>query len=231
MPLIDHRGAAQQAFAASATSRAVTLPATVGDNDIAIYYLYIENNTVQTITKPANATELARETNTTTNPDFHTHVFWERLTAADASQTRTFSWTTASGCSLGCTVLLDGITTGDPNDATKTFTTNAAASANYVAPDITPVTQPHMEMSHAASFGGPSSWTIPGGMTAYSFTSDTTANAYLRRTTTVAPGTRTHVAVSARWTAGHMLIKEATGGPPPPTAEPPRMRTLRGAGV
>lgn len=212
MPTIDHRGSATQAFA-TGTSRQITLPATVGNNDLAFYYLYIENNTVQTITAPGGATELARETNTTTNPDFHVHVFWERLSSSDASQTRTFSWASSSGCSLGCSVFLDGITTGDPQDATKTFTTNAAGSLNLVAPDITPATQPHMETSHAASFGGPSSWTIPSGMTAYGFTSDTTGNAYLRRTTTSAPGVRTHVVnVSARWTAGHMLVKEATGG-------------------
>lgn len=220
MPTIDHRGATTQAFA-TATSRQVTLPATVGNNDIAYYYLYVENNTLQTITKPnANVTELDVETQTGTNPDFHTHVFRERLVVGDAGATRTFSWTNSSGCSLGCTVILDAITTGAPEDATKTFTIGPSNNTNLTAPDITPATQPHMEMTHAASFAGPTTWTIPAGMTAYSFQSDTTANAYLRRTTTSAPGTRNHVVnASGRWTAGHVLLKEATAAAA--TAIPP----------
>lgn len=218
---IDHRASATQAYNAGATSRAVTVPASVATNDIAYAYLYIENNTVQTITPPSGYTELARETQTGTTPDYHIHVFWKRLAASEASTTHTFSWSTSSGCSLGMTVILEAITSGAPEDATKTFTIGPNNNTNLTAPDITPATQPHMEMSHASSFAGPASWTIPSGMTAYSFTSDTAANAYLRRTTTSAPGTRNHVVDAlGRWTAGHVLLKEATASSIPPGLGP-----------
>lgn len=209
------RASATQAFSSGATSRVFTVPASVEDGDISWVVLYVENNTVQTITTPGTETwtEIAPEPNTTTNPDFHVHQFWARLAASSAGTTRTFSWSTSSGCSIGMVLIDNGIASGDPQDATVTFTTNAAGNVNLVAPDITPATQPHMEMTAAASFAGPSSWTVPSGM-AYTnaWTSDTTALAYLRRTSTSAPGVRTHVVnASGRWIANHILIKEETG--------------------
>lgn len=189
-----------------------TIPAGTPAGSAVVVELYLEGNTAPTVTQTAGPTMTGfpgnNYTNTGSNPDMHVRAFWLRTQAADAGVDIVFTvsanW---RGGLLGC--WQNGKSSGllSPNPTASTAT---AASASHVAPDITPGAQPHLELVIVGAFAG-AVWTVPTGMTELA-ESENVYMAYLYRTTTAAPGTRTASGSNTQYKAIHALLLEETDG-------------------
>jgi hypothetical protein len=193
----------------------VNAGASVGDYILVV--LYGEGNTAPTIGLPSGEGYVSvgtnPRTNTGTNPDFHCWVYRKLAESGDAGQTHTF--TVSASWRAGFMVVISNPDQTTPEDAAPTHSTATTASTSHTAPDITPVQQPHMEIVTDVAFSGTTA-TPPGGMTEIGEAENIYA-AYLYRTSTVAPGTRTVTGANDRYKAIHHLIREASGAPPPAT--------------
>lgn len=212
--MATHIGAATSG-ANAATTRAIVVPAGVLTGHLIFTAMYTESvsGTPVTITPPSgeNYQFISRTTNTQpateARTNFSVDLYYKWAESGDAGQTHTWTWSVSTWASVVMEVQSLGISSGDPNDVTPTVTVNAASSVNVVAPDITPATQPHVELTVGASIQV-TVWTPPTGMTEGPDAPNITID-YLARTTTAAPGARTMVAdVADWWTAEHLIVKD-----------------------
>lgn len=127
------------------TSVVHSAPAGLADNDIICLFLYKENNA--TVTVPSGFS-----TPVVINESTHLWIYYSWKRASSESGTYTFSWTGSTFRYSTLAAYSGAITSGDPNDATPTTTSNATETNQITCPSITTVTANCLIIPFGASY-------------------------------------------------------------------------------
>lgn len=111
---------------ASAASAAIAVPAGTAADLIVLVHLYKEN--AATVTPPAGFSECTNSPISTSPTVTSQHVFWKRLTGADAG-TYTFSWTGSTWREGVATLYSGASTTGTPVEVNNAAQNSASGTA------------------------------------------------------------------------------------------------------
>jgi hypothetical protein len=111
---VTHKGVVNTGDSTLSSSRAVTAPAGLASDNIAVAYLHRWENINPTVTPPAAGTWTKKNQYLDGDGMAKIDVWWKRLTASDSGSSYSFSWTGTMYAAL--TVVWQGgvVTTGDP---------------------------------------------------------------------------------------------------------------------
>lgn len=129
---VAFRAAADSGAAASAASRAATVPAGAAVGDVMVAFLECWNAAVTALTPPTGFTQKGTSgsdgcTFSSGDGQARCYVFWKRLTGADTGS-YTFSWTGSKWATLQVMGFSGCVASGDPFDAVATPVTGTFGS-------------------------------------------------------------------------------------------------------
>lgn len=198
---------------AAGTTNTFVVPSTALVGQLAVAALYFEETgtTALTLTPVAGWTISAGIEQVGSTPDGWLFYAWKRLAAGDLGATVGFasngSW--KEGAMVGLT---NALAAGDPLDVAAASAVTGAAGTSLAVPDLTPASQPTLELVLASTAVDTTDLVAPAGLTE-AVESGGTAIFTLRRTVTTPPGARTVTWAGAADALGyHLLIEEE---PPP----------------